>query len=105
MSGNRTMPQSDILVRLVNLKKTYFSGPLSVPVLKGINFEVKKGTFNENDFVPLKALCCCLKLHTFLFFEKRRHIFNKFFDVPLIHQFSGLTVDFCQMEAAVIDCK
>lgn len=45
MSGNRTMPQSDILVRLVNLKKTYFSGPLSVPVLKGINFEVKKGTF------------------------------------------------------------
>ena len=39
------MPQSDILVRLVNLKKTYFSGPLSVPVLKGINFEVKKGTF------------------------------------------------------------
>ena len=64
-----------------------------------------KGTFNENDFVPLKALCCCLKLHTFLFFEKRRHIFNKFFDVPLIHQFSGLTVDFCQMEAAVIDCK
>ena len=45
MSGNRTMSQSDILVRLVNLKKTYFSGPLSVPVLKGINFEVKKGTF------------------------------------------------------------
>ena len=39
------MSQSDILVRLVNLKKTYFSGPLSVPVLKGINFEVKKGTF------------------------------------------------------------
>lgn len=45
MSGNRTMSQSDILVRLVNLKKTYFSGLLSVPVLKGINFEVKKGTF------------------------------------------------------------
>ena len=45
MSVNRTMSQSDILVRLVNLKKTYFSGPLSVPVLKGINFEVKKGTF------------------------------------------------------------
>ena len=39
------MSQSDILVRLVNLKKTYFSGLLSVPVLKGINFEVKKGTF------------------------------------------------------------
>ena len=39
------MSQSDILVRLVNLKKTYFSGPLSVPVLKGINFEVKKGAF------------------------------------------------------------
>ena len=39
------MSQSDILVRLVNLKKTYFSGPLSVPVLKGINFEVKKGSF------------------------------------------------------------
>ena len=39
------MSQSDILVRLVNRKKTYFSGPLSVPVLKGINFEVKKGTF------------------------------------------------------------
>ena len=39
------MSQSDILVRLVNLKKTYFSGPLSVPVLKGINYEVKKGTF------------------------------------------------------------
>ena len=39
------MSQSDILVRLVNLKKTYFSGPLSVPVLKGLNFEVKKGTF------------------------------------------------------------
>lgn len=39
------MSQSDILVRLVNLKKTYFSGSLSVPVLKGINFEVKKGTF------------------------------------------------------------
>lgn len=39
------MPKPDILVRLVNLKKTYFSGPLSVPVLKGINFEVKKGAF------------------------------------------------------------
>ncbi len=38
-------PSSDILVRLVNLKKTYFSGPLSVPVLKGINFEVKRGAF------------------------------------------------------------
>lgn len=45
MAENGATPHADILVRLVNLKKTYFSGPLSVPVLKGINFEVKKGAF------------------------------------------------------------
>ena len=65
----------------------------------------KKETFNGNNFVPLKVLYSYLKLHAFLFFEQCRHILNKFFDVPLVDQFSGLTVDFCQMEATVIDCK
>lgn len=45
MAENGAAPHTDFLVRLVNLKKTYFSGPLSVPVLKGINFEVKRGAF------------------------------------------------------------
>ena len=36
---------SDMLVRLVDLEKTYFSGPLSVPVLKGLNFDIKRGIF------------------------------------------------------------
>ena len=68
-------------------------------------FALKGETFNGNNFVPLKVLYSHLKLHAFLFFEQCRHIFNKFFDVPLVDQFSGLTIDFCQMEAAVIGCK
>ena len=45
MAENGAAPHTDFLVRLVNLKKTYFSGPLSVPVLKGINFEGKSGAY------------------------------------------------------------
>ncbi len=40
-----TTDGNDDLVRLIDLKKTYFSGPLSVPVLKGLNATVKRGTF------------------------------------------------------------
>ncbi len=38
-------PHSDALVRLIDLQKTYYAGPLAVPVLKGLNFEVKRGEF------------------------------------------------------------
>jgi len=33
------------LVRLINLDKTYFAGPVAVPVLKGLNFDVPRGAF------------------------------------------------------------
>jgi len=33
------------LVRLIDLEKTYFSGPLAVPVLKGLNLDVPRGAF------------------------------------------------------------
>jgi len=39
------MASGDILVRLKRLEKTYFSGPLSVPVLKGLDFEIERGAF------------------------------------------------------------
>ncbi len=38
-------PVSDDIVRLVDIRKTYFSGDLQVPVLKGIDATVRRGEF------------------------------------------------------------
>ncbi len=37
--------ESDVIVRLVDLRKTYMAGSLPVPVLKGLNFTVRRGSF------------------------------------------------------------
>ncbi len=40
------MAENDsVIVKLAELRKTYFTGPLNVPVLKGINLEISRGTF------------------------------------------------------------
>ncbi len=39
------MSENDYIVRLIDLYKTYRSGPLAVPVLKGVNLEVLRGEF------------------------------------------------------------
>ena len=45
MAGTGGKAAVDYIVRLVDIRKTYFSGDLQVPVLKGIDATVRRGEF------------------------------------------------------------
>ncbi len=45
MTADAPKLDCDSIVRLEDLRKTYMAGPLAVPVLKGINFSIRRGAF------------------------------------------------------------
>lgn len=44
-SAKRDLPAGDVVLRLDNVTKTYDTGVLAVPVLKGVSFEIRRGQF------------------------------------------------------------
>ena len=44
-SAPNTRPRSDVLIKLENIHKSYFSGEVETPVLHGINVTIQHGEF------------------------------------------------------------